>query len=282
VKVADRKITSMAEYNTSDFHFTQGILHHTLCGMILELTHYVSNHHDTPRPVKLDVSVLEGTVGKLKRTVQEQGSNRIRDWCIRAKLCASETYLDVLSVVSEPLEQLISQTVERNIESVQDRNDRLGTMKLMLFKEREAARAKREAYARAREELLSRVTMRFDCDETWIKKLLNEQAEGRKIKYAQTTLKDDLIEKINQHDSTLDSATLCEQLRARGLEGSAATRPAALWRRLVAYDRKQPHPDSVREQQEPVDDSDTHVDSDTDTESDDEEVENTRKRKRTS
>jgi len=121
----------MAVHNTSDLHFMKGLLHHALCGFILELECYVSAEHGTtPRPVKLDVSIIEGTVGKLKRVVQDQGSTRIRDACIRAKLCASETHLDILGVVAGPLEKLIAETVEANIESVASKKDRLGKMRL--------------------------------------------------------------------------------------------------------------------------------------------------------
>ena len=237
----------MAVHNTTDLHFMKGLLHHALCGFILELECYVTAEHDTtPRPVKLDVSIIEGTVGKLKRVVQDQGSTRIRDACIRAKLCASETHLDILGVVAGPLEKLIAETVEANIESVASRKDRFGKMRLAWCRAKAEKREQKEARAALRAELVSKVQIRFDCDDTWIKKILVEQAKVRSLKHADNMSKKELIQHINDHDATLDSTTLVKELRTRGLEHRATSRTALL-KCLAAHDRKQQHPESVRD-----------------------------------
>jgi len=80
---------------SDDNSFMEGLLHHTHCGLLRELMVYVKGPADAPRPVALGPSLIEGTCGRIKRIVQDQGSIRIRDCCIRAKALAKETHLRV-------------------------------------------------------------------------------------------------------------------------------------------------------------------------------------------
>ena len=96
--VSKPKIRRMTAYNGSDTEFMEGLLHHVTCGCILEVHRYCGQHTDPslPRPVKLGPSLVEGTLGRLKREVAEQGSIRIRDICLRAKLCTQEQHLGIM------------------------------------------------------------------------------------------------------------------------------------------------------------------------------------------
>ena len=273
----------MASQNTSDLRFTKGVLHHTLCGIIHELELHVSKHVDTPRPVKLDVSILEGTVGKIKRAVQITGSTRIRDWCIRAKVCSSEVHLNVLGTVSYHEERLILKTVSENIESIQERKARLGAMKFAYLMEKKAKRERQQERVRRRAQMIERIPIRFDCDDSWARKLLVEQAERRKISYARVNRKEELIKQIEDHDAQLDATTLCEHLQTRGLHHASTARPAVLLKRLAKYDQTQQHPEAVRdEMQQREEASKEQKGGETERETEDEssEEEEIRKRKR--
>jgi len=109
-------------------------------------------------------------------------------------------------------------------------------------------REKQEERVRRKADMIAKVAVRFDCDESWSKKLLIEQAERRGITYARAKRKEELIDQIEQHDAQLNAATLCEHLQSRGLVGTSTTRCSVLKNRLVKYDRAQQHPESVRDE----------------------------------
>lgn len=84
-----KTMASLSEFVEDDTAFLNATCHFLVCAILFELDNYCTGiSPDLPRPVTLGPSLLEGSCGKLKREVAEQGSMRVRDACLRAKLCA--------------------------------------------------------------------------------------------------------------------------------------------------------------------------------------------------
>ena len=117
-----------------DASFLRGFLHHVHCGLLRELFVYTKGRPDAPRPTPLGPGVPDGGCGTIKRFIQDQGSVRIRDWCVRAKVTAKERHMPVDSEPSIVMQELVEKVVAANVESIAERKVRLAALKLEMHK----------------------------------------------------------------------------------------------------------------------------------------------------
>jgi hypothetical protein len=222
---------------STDKSFMASLLHRVLCGFLRELLVYTTGRPDAPRPVALGPSLIEGTCGRIKRIVKEQGNLKIRDFCIRAKVAAKEEHLHVDREPAMAVESMVRAFMATHIETNYDRKHRLRELRLQLLEKHNKMLAKRVLYRSKRSEYLARITIRFDTDETWPRPLLVQQAEARGFKSCQVWKFDSLIQKIRQWEEEQPRETLHEFLAKRKISG-AHSKAQAL-RKLREHDNKE-------------------------------------------
>ena len=133
----------LADCQETDTAFLRGVLHHFVCGVLLELEYYFKDYDASiPRPFSIGPSLLEGSCGKMKREMNEQGNTRVRDSCLRAKLCCNERHLSILEEPSGKVSRIVKDMCGKHIETVQTRKERLGKLKLAVMKAKEEAAQK--------------------------------------------------------------------------------------------------------------------------------------------
>eukprot|EP00756_Hemistasia_phaeocysticola_P011061 Hpha_TRINITY_DN15083_c0_g1::TRINITY_DN15083_c0_g1_i3::g.123262::m.123262 len=175
---------------------------------------------DAPRPAKLNLSVLEGTCGRLKRYVEEQGNLRIRDSCLRAKCTARESHLPVDTEVGHLVNLAVRNHVDEHIETIQQRGKRLQQLRRAHIERKNAEVLSREQFRKNRAEYIARIPLRFDVDEKWPRALLVEQAEARALKSCQNLKIATLVTKINAWNDEQPLERLREILRTRGIDAA--------------------------------------------------------------
>ncbi len=127
----------------TDTSFIESLLHHVHCGLLREILVFSMGPEGAPRPVALGPSLIEGTCGRIKRIVREQGNLKIRDMCIRAKIAAKEKHLRVDREPRIAMEKMVTAFVAGHIETNEERKQRLCALKLEILTERNRVLEKR-------------------------------------------------------------------------------------------------------------------------------------------
>jgi hypothetical protein len=244
---------------STDSSFVASMLHRIHCGLLRELLVYTDGRRpDAPRPIALGPSLIEGTCGRLKRIVKEQGNLRIRDFCIRAKVVAKEDHLAVDGEPGGAVEDMVKKFMTDHIEGTEDRKQCLNQLKLQVLTVQQKAVERRALFRSKRSEYFSRIPIRFDTDDKWTRLLLVQQAEARGFRSCQGMRAPYLLGKVNEWDKKQPREKLNEFLSKRGITGDYSSKVAL--KKLRDHDKKEPKPVSAKV----LDDSAEGVDDESD------------------
>jgi len=200
----------------------------------------------------LGPAFTEGVGGSAKRIVVNECTNtNIRCHCIRAKINARAALLSVARpVCGDPaLQREVFEVLHTNMESLQERKERIGQEKLAYIQERNKEREDRMKMRAERKRRISLIPVRFDVEVRWGRRVLVQQARSRGINSVmeqgtrQFTIKmnkDDIIKRIMQHDNNPASFDMLKQeAKKRGIAVGRATQ-RELRMKLIRHDDKIP------------------------------------------